>query len=345
MKITMIGPDLAKSVFRVHGVDERGHRVLNKSLKRAKVLRFFANLAPCCIGVEACGGAPYWARQLERFGHAVKPMAPRLVKPCVKTNKNDAADAEAIREAVARPPRRFVPIKAPERQAVLALHRARQGFVKARTAQAHRIRGLLTERGTVIAQGIGHVAKGRPAILEDGENGLPGVLRELLQRPGERLKTPDRQAGELDTQIQRWHRERVASRKLAAIPGIGPLAASAPVATIGDARQLENGRPLAAWSGPVPEQRSSGGKPALPGIGKRGDTRLRAPPIRGARAVIRVAARQPSRAESRLARLLGRRNRNAAAVAPADKNARIVWAPLAHDRQFRPDHIPAAAGG
>jgi transposase len=272
-------------------------------------------------------------------------MAPQFVKPCVKTNKNDAADAEAICEAVARPSMRFVPIKTPERQAVLALHRARQGFVKARTAQANQIRGLSTERGIVIAQGIGHIAKGLPAILEDGENGLPGVLRELLQRLGEHLKTLDRQVEELDIQIQRWHRERVASRKLAAIPGIGPLTASAPVATIGDARQLESGRRLAAWLGLVPKQHSSGGKPTLPGIGKRGDTHLRTLLIHGARAVIRVAARQPNHAESWLARLLGRRNRNVAAVALADKNARIVWALLAHDRQFRPDYIPAAVGG
>jgi len=283
MKMTTIGLDLAKNIFQVHGVDEQGQVVLKKSLKRTKVLPFFANLEPCRIGMEACGGAHYWARQFERFGHTVKLMAPQFVKPYVKTNKNDAADAEAICEAVTRPSMRFVPIKPPEQQAVLALHRARQGFVKARTAQANQIRGLLTEYGLVIPQGIGQIAKRLPVVLEDGENALPEVFRALLQRLGEHLKTLNRQVEELDEQIQRWHREQAASRKLAAIPGIGPLTASALVATLGDARQFENGRQLAAWLGLVPKQHSSGGKPTLLGIGKRGDTYLRTLLIHGAR--------------------------------------------------------------
>ena len=237
MKITTVGIDLAKNVFQVHGVDEGGKVVLKKSLKRTQVVPFFANLEPCRIGLEACGGAHHWARALERLGHTVKLMAPQFVKPYVKTNQNDAADAEAICEAVARPSMRFVPIKTHEQQAVLALHRARQGFVKARTGQANQIRGLLAEYGIVIAQGIGHIAQRLPEILEDGENGLPGVFRELLQRLGEHLKALDQQVDELDAQIQRWHRAQAASRKLAAIPGIGPLTASALVATIGDGRQ------------------------------------------------------------------------------------------------------------
>ncbi len=256
--------------------------MLKKSLKRTKVLPFFANLEPCRIGMEACGGAHYWARQFERFGHTVKLVAPQFVKPYVKTNKNDAADAEAICEAVDRPNMRFVPIKTGEQQAVLALHRARQGFVKARTAQANQIRGLLAEYGIVIPQGIGHIAKQLPAILEDGGNEVPGVFRALLQRLGEPLKTLDRQVDELEAQIQQWHREQAASRKLTAIPGIGPLTASALVATIGDARQFESGRQLAAWLGLVPRQHSSGGKPTLLGIGKRGDVYLRTLLIHGA---------------------------------------------------------------
>ena len=345
MEITTIGPDLAKNAFQVHGADERGHRVLDKSLKRAKVLPFFANLEPCRIGMEACGGAHHRARQFEQLGHTVRLMAPQFVEPYAKTNKNDAADAEAICEAVARPSMRFVPIKTCEQQAVLAPHRARQGFVEARTAQANRIRGLLAEHGIVMPQGIDHIAKRLPEILEDGENGLPGVFRELLQRLGEHLKTLDRQADELDAQIQRWHREQAASRKLAAIPGIGPLAASALVATIGDARQFESGRQLAAWLGLVPKQHSSGGKPTLPGIGKRGDVYLRTLLIHGARAVIRVAKRRSDHAGSWLARLLHRRNPNVAAVALANKNARTVRALLARDRQFRPDYAPATVGG
>ena len=188
MKITTIGIDLAKNVFQVHGVDERGKAVLRKQLKRKDVVSFFANLEPCLIGMEACGSAHYWARKLSELGHTVRLMAPQFVKPYVKTNKSDRNDAEAICEAVARPNMRFVPVKTAEQQAVLALHRARQGFVKARTAQANQIRGLLAEFGIVIPQGIGHIAKRLPEILEDGENGLPGMMRQLLERLGENLK-------------------------------------------------------------------------------------------------------------------------------------------------------------
>jgi transposase len=344
MKITTIGLDLAKNVFQAHGVDERGKPALKKQMKRAQVLPYFANLEPCLIGMEACGSAHHWARKLEQLGHTVKLMAPQFVKPYVKTNKNDAADAEAICEAVTRPNMRFVPIKNGEQQAVLALHRARQGFVKARTAQANQIRGLLAEYGIVIPQGIGYIAKRLPEILEDGENELPGVFRQLLQRLGEHLEELDRHVDELDAQIQLWHRENAASRKLAEIPGIGPITASALVASIGDAKSFEDGRQLAAWLGLIPRQHSSGGKQTLRGISKRGDTYLRTLLIHGARAVIRVAERRVDRSDGWLKRLLGRRNKNVAAVALANKNARIVWALLAHDREFRPTDAPAVVG-
>jgi transposase len=269
-------------------------------------------------------------------------MAPQFVKPYVKTNKNDAADAEAICEAVSRPNMRFVPIKTGEQQAVLALHRARQGFVKARTAQANQIRGLLAEYGIVIPQGIGHIAKRLPDILEDGENDLPGAFRQLLRRLGEQLKELDRQVGELEVQIQTWHRESAASKKLAQIPGIGPITASALVASIGDAKNFEDGRQLAAWLGLVPRQNSSGGKQTLLGISKRGDIYLRTLLIHGARAVIRVAERKGNHADSWLAHLMARRNKNVATVALANKNARIVWALLAHNREYEPDYQSAA---
>jgi len=338
MKITTVGIDLAKNVMQVHGVDERSKTVLKKQLKRAQVVAFFANLAPCRIGMEACGSAHHWARKLESYGHTVKLMAPQYVKPYVKTNKNDAADAEAICEAVGRQNMRFVPMKNAEQQAVLSLHRARQGFVKARTAQANQIRGLLTEYGIVIPQGIGHIAKRLPEIMEDGENDLPGAFRLLLQRLGDHLKELDRQVGELEVQIQTWHRESAASRKLERIPGIGPITASALVASIGDAKSFKNGRQLAAWLGLVPRQHSTGGKPTLLGISKRGDTYLRTLLIHGARAVIRVAERKPNHAESWLARLMGRRNKNVAAVALANKNARTVWALLAHEWNYEADY-------
>jgi len=342
MKITTIGFDLAKMVFQVHGVDERGKVAARKQLKRAEMLKYFANLEPCLIGMEACGSAHYWARKLEGYGHTVKLMAPQFVKPYVKTNKNDAADAEAICEAVRRPNMRFVAIKNVEQQAILSVHRARQGFVKARTAQGNQIRGLLSEFGIVIPQGISSIMKQVPEILEDGENGLPGVMRNLIERLTENLKEMDRQAKELEAQIQIWHRENEASRKLAEIPGLGPITASAIVATVGDAREFKNGRQLAAWMGLVPKQHSSGGKQTLLGISKRGDTYLRTLMIHGARAVIRFAEKK-AEPESWMRKLMSRRNKNVAAVALANKNARIVWALLAHDRTFRPDYTPAAA--
>lgn len=340
--ITTIGVDLAKNVIQVHGVDQRGKAVLKKQLPRRRFVEFFANLAPCLVGMEACGSAHHWARQLEKLGHQVRLMAPQFVKPYVKTNKNDAADAEAICEAVSRPNMRFVPIKNGEQQAVLALHRARAGFVKARTAQANQIRGLLGEYGIIIPQGIGHLTKRLPAILEDGENELPGVFRRLLARLGEHLKELDRQVGELEAQIQDWHREDATSRKLAQIPGIGPLTASALVATIGDARSFQNARQLAAWLGLVPRQHSSGGKTLLLGISKRGDAYLRTLLIHGARSVVRVAERKAD-IPTWLTQLIGRRHKNVAAVALANKNARIVWALLAHDRDYQAAYAPGPA--
>ncbi|MEI8171756.1 MAG: IS110 family transposase [Rhodoferax sp.] len=341
MKTTTIGIDLAKIVFQIHGVDERGKVSVRKQLKRAEMSSYFANLEPCLIGMEACGSAHYWARKLEGYGHTVKLMAPQFVKPYVKTNKNDMADAEAICEAVARPNMRFVAIKTVEQQAILSVHRARQGFVKARTAQGNQIRGLLAEFGIVIPQGIRSITKQMPEILEDGENGLPGAMRNLLERLTENLKEMDRQVKELEEKIQLWHRENTASRKLAEIPGLGPITASAIVATVGDAREFKNGRQLAAWMGLVPKQHSSGGKQTLLGISKRGDTYLRTLMIHGARAVIRFAE---NKAEPNvwLGKLMARRNKNIAAVALANKNARIVWALLANDRMFRPDYTPAA---
>ena len=342
MKITTIGIDLAKNVFQVHGADARGKPVLKKGLKRTQMLAFFANLTPCLIGMEACGSAHYWARKLEGLGHTVKLMAPQYVKPYVKTNKNDAADAEAICEAVTRPTMRFVPIKNGEQQAVLALHRARQGFVKARTALANQIRGLLAEYGIAIPKGIHHIATHLPDILEDGENALPGMFRQLIDRLGAHLKELDRQVGELEVQIQLWHRGNADSRRLAEIPGIGALSASALVASIGDARNFDNGRQVAAWLGIVPRQDSTGGKQRLLGISKHGDTYLRTLLIHGARAVIRVAERKANHAGSWLAGVMGRRNKNVAAVALANKNARIVWALLAHDRKYTADYAPLA---
>ena len=341
MKITTIGIDLAKTIFQVHGVDQYGKTMVRKQLKRAEMTKYFANLPPCLIGMEACGSAHYWARKLEGYGHTVKLMAPQFVKPYVKTNKNDMADAEAICEAVTRPNMRFVSIKNIEQQAILSVHRARQGFVKARTAQANQIRGLLAEFGIVIPQGIHAVMKQIPEILEDGENELPGTFRHLIARLTDNLKEMDRQVDELEREINLWHRQNEASRKLADIPGIGPITASAIVATVGKAQEFKNGRQLAAWMGLVPRQSSSGGKQNLLGISKRGDTYLRTLMIHGARSVI-YHAEKKAEPESWLRMLMLRRNKNIAAVGLANKNARIIWALLAHDRIFHPDYTPAA---
>lgn len=342
MKLTTIGIDLAKNVFQVHGADEKGKTVMKKQLKRTQVLAFFAGLVPCKIGMEACGSAHYWARKLQGLGHTVKLIAPQYVKPFVKRNKNDAADAEAICEAVTRPNMPAVPIKNASQQAILSVHRARQGFVKARTAQANQIRGLLAEYGIAIAQGIGHIRKSVPEIIEDGAKDLPGSFRLLIQRLVDHLKELDRQVGELEAEIQLWHRENAASRKLARIPGIGPMTASAMVASIGDARNFKNGRQLAAWLGIVPRQHSTGGKSVLLGISKRGDTYLRTLMIHGARAVIRIAERKPD-ADPWLKNLLNRRHKNIAAVALANKNARTIWALLAHEREYEAGYVRAAA--
>jgi transposase len=341
MKITTIGIDLAKEVFQIHGVNQCGKAVLRKQLKRSEMAKYFTNLPPCLIGMEACGSAHHWARKLEGYGHTVKLMAPQFVKPYVKTNKNDMADAEAICEAVSRPNMRYVAQKTVEQQAILSIHRARQGFVKARTAQGNQIRGLLSEFGIIIPQGIRSIPKRVPEILEDGDNGLPGTMRQLIKRLTDHLKEMDRQVNELEAQIQLWHRQSAASRKLADIPGLGPITASAIVATVGDAREFKNGRQLAAWFGLVPKQHSSGGKQVLLGISKRGDTYLRTLLIHGARAVIRHAENKAD-PDGWLRTLMARRNKNVAAVALANKNARIVWALLTKDRLFQPDYTPAA---
>ncbi|GAC1336015.1 MAG: IS110-like element ISPa11 family transposase [Collimonas sp.] len=340
MKITTIGIDLAKAVFQVHGVNAQGKVVLRKQLKRDQMAAFFANLPPCLIGMEACGSAHHWARKLQQSGHAVRLMAPQFVKPYGKTNKNDAADAEAICEAVTRPSMRFVPIKNVEQQAVLALHRVRQGLVKARTAQANQIHGLLSEFGLIIPVGIAYVYQRVPLLLDAADDSLPGAFKALVLRMLDHLKDLDRQVGELEVQIQAWHRSNALSRKLEGIPGIGPITASALVASVGDAKNFVSGRQLAAWLGLVPRQHSTGGKSTLLGISKRGDTYLRTLLIHGARSVILQAGRKPD-GQGWLHNLLARRNKNVAAVALANKNARTVWALLAHDRQYQHDYATA----
>lgn len=342
MEFTTIGIDLAKHVFQLHGVDRAGNVVLRKQLRREQMAQFFVQLPACLIGMEACSGAHFWARKLQALGHRVRLMAPQFVKPYVKSNKNDAADAEAICEAVARPNMRFVAIKSPAQQAVLSLHRARQGFVRARTAQGNQIRGLLAEFGLIAPQGLSSLRQRVPQMIEDASNELPGTLRIMIQQLMEHLKALDQQINELQQQIQTWHRSNEVSQRLQQIPGIGPITASALVASVGDAAQFGSGRELSAWVGLVPRQHSSGGKDRLLGISKRGDVYLRTLLIHGARALVRLAQLHPDR-YAWLHGLIRRSNANVAAVALANKNARMAWALMAHGTSYRPQPTGAAA--
>jgi transposase len=336
MDVTTVGLDVAKQVFQVHGVNTHGKVVVRKQLRRKEGVAYFTKLPACEIGMEAGSSSQYWARRLQGLGHTVKLRAPQCVRPYVKTNKNDARDAEAICEAVTRPSMRFVPIKTAEQQAILALHRARQGFVKARTAQANQLRSLLAEFGIVVPQGIHVLLRAVPAIVSDDENGLVASVRTLFTRLLGHVKELDRQVSELEQQILQWHKSNDQSRKWEKVPGIGPITASALVATIGDAKAFQHGRQLAAWLGLVPRQHSAGGKTRLHGISKRGDVYWRTLLIHGARSVLRVTARHTDPTTTWLARVRTRRNANIAAVALANKHARVVWALLAHDRDYTP---------
>ncbi len=319
MQVTTVGIDLAKNVFQIHGVDECGKTVLRKTLKRSHVAAFFANLPPCLIGMEACASAHHWARQLGVLGHRVRLIAPQFVKPYVKSNKNDAADAEAICEAVSRQSMRFVPVKTVEQQSALALHRARQAFVKARTAQANKIRGLLGEYGVIVPQGIAYVTQRVPQLIDDATNELPGVFVQLIARLLEHLRELNRQVEEIEQQIRAWHRSSDLSRRLEKVPGIGVLTASALAATVGNARAFTNGRQMAAWLGLVPRQHSSGGKQKLLGMSKRGDAYLRTLLIHGAVGRAWSCAGFTTRWRDCVA-AVGRRRRRRGSAHPVDRD-------------------------
>ena len=334
MNITTIGLDIAKNVFQVHGVDANGKVVLRKQLKRSQVLTFFANLLPCRIGLEACAGAHYWARELIKLGHDARLISPQFVKPYVKGNKNDANDAEAICEAVGRPTMRFVPVKSIEQQDIQMLHRVRSGLVKERTALANRIRGLLGEYGIIIAVGLVKLRQRLPEILEDAENGLTISARQIFADLQEQLIELDKQVSAYGEKIQVLHRSSEVSQRLGEVPGIGPITATALLASLGDGKAFDSARQVAAWLGLVPRQDSSGGKPKLLGISKRGDVYLRTLLIHGARAVVKAASKKDDAQSRWINDLVKRRNANIAAVAVANKNARIVWALLTKSETY-----------
>lgn len=338
MNITTMGLDIAKNVFQVHGVDASGKAVLRKQLKRNQVLSFFANHLPCLIGLEACAGAHYWARELIKSGHDARLISPQFVKPYVKGNKNDANDAEAICEAVGRPNMRFVPVKSIEQQDIQMLHRIRSGLVKERTALSNRIRGLLGEYGFIIPIGLSKLRQQLPSLLEDAENGLTMAARQIFADLQAQLIELDKQVTGYGDKIQVLHRSSGVSQRLAEVPGIGPITATALLASLGDGKAFQSARQVAAWLGLVPRQDSSGGKPKLLGISKRGDVYLRTLLIHGARAVVKTAAKKDDAQSRWVNELVKRRNANIAAVALANKNARTVWALLTKSESYK---IPA----
>lgn len=341
MNIKRIGIDLAKQVFQLHGVDGQEKVVLRKQLRRAQLLDYFKKLPPCLIGMEACGGAHYWARELQKLGHTVKLMAPQFVKPYVKSNKNDANDAEAICEAVARPNMRFVAIKTIVQQDIQAIHRIRSELVQQRTAKVNQIRGLLAEYGLIVGRRVEVLRHALPQLLEEAENGLTADFRVLLEGLRHDLVTLDERVDDLDKKIKTLANNNPAAKRLQQIPGIGPITATALVCAIGDGKQFKRGRDMAAWLGLTPRQHSSGGKDRLLGISKRGDAYLRTLLIHGGRSVLKVAAQKDDPRSRWLQNLCGRRNKNIAAVALANKNARIAWALLSKETDYLPEGEPA----
>jgi len=335
MTIMRIGVDLAKNVFDLHGVDEQDKPTLRKTLKRANLLQFFANLPPCIVAMESCGSAHYWARELTKSGHTVKLIAPQFVSPYRKGNKNDQNDARAICEAASRPDMRFVAIKDEEQQAVMAVHRIRALLVSERTALVNQIRGLLMEFGHVMPVGREKLRMQLPDWLEDADNGLPYRLRAVIQRQYNRLCELDSEINQYERDIAEHVQQDEGAQRLMNIEGVGPLTASAIVASIGTAEQFKNARQFTAWLGLVPRQWSSGGKNRLGRISKRGDVYLRTLLVHGARAVMRFIENKTDRKSVWLKAVKARRGFNKAAVALAAKHARIIWSLLSNGTTYR----------
>ena len=328
MQIVRVGLDLAKYVFVVNGVDARGNVVLRKTLRRSAVSNFFANLPPCLIGMEASNGAHYWARVLSELGHEVRLISPQFVTPYVKSNKNDRNDAEAICEAVGRPTMRFVPRKSVDQLGVQAIHRIRSRLVGSRTRLVNQIRGVLSEHGIVIARNIAKLRQGLADMVGSNERNVSDLVRALMGELQVELAEFDRRIAAWDRRIRELYHGSELCQRLGKIEGVGPLSATALMAAVGDRRCFKNGRQFAAWLGLVPKQRSSGGRERLFGISKRGDRYLRTLLIHGARAVLcRAGTKQDPRSRW-LGKLRERRHPNVAAVALANKNARIAWALL-----------------
>ena len=336
MKLTRIGVDLAKQVFQIHGVDSHEQVKCRKQLKRGQMLDFFRQQEPCLVAMEACGSSYYWARELRQLGHEVRLIAPQFVKPYVKSGKNDANDAEAICEAASRPTMRYVTVKSAEQQASQSVHRIRSRLIRARTALLNEIRGLLGEFGRVAARpGIASTRALLQQALDESDK-LPGELNEMLLLLQDELQQQDRRVKQLDEMLRRQVATDERVQRLLKIEGVGPISATAIVASVGDARQFRSARQFAAWLGLVPSQHSSGGKERLGAISKKGDSYLRMLVIHGARAALNACKNKVDRRSEWVNQLQARRNTNIATVALANKNARIIWAILSRGESYRP---------
>jgi transposase len=339
MNRIVVGVDIAKRVFQLHWVEAETGEIVALQLKRERFLEHFANRSSCLIGMEACGGSQHWARSLQKLGHEVKLMSGRIVKPFVVGNKNDAADARGIWMAVQQSGVKAVAVKSEEQQAVLALHRMREQLVKFRTAQINCLRGLLTEYGEVMPQGRAGIKRDIPGALGRLSDRLPAMVIDTLREQYTRVGELDEQVSQIEGRLRQWQRQDSASRRIAEIPGVGLLSATAAVATMGDARAFKSGREFAAWLGLVPRQTGTGGRVRLLGISKRGDTYLRTLLIHGARSVLTNSKSPPEW----LTQLATRRPKNVAVVAMANKLARTIWALTAHERAYRTGYVSQPA--
>ena len=335
--IKTLGIDLAKNVFQLHGMDAKGKCILRKRLSRLKLIEFVSNLNPCVIAIEACMGAHYWARLFKSTGHTVKMMPPQFVKPYVQSNKNDRNDARGIAEASTRPDMKFVPIKSIAQQDILLFHRARQLSVKQRTAQANQIRGLLAEYGIILTKNITHIHD-LPKVLDEEASKLTPYATEVFKKLYQQFQQYDQEVDEYNKRINDVVNQDAQCQALMKIEGVGPLTASAAVATIGDASVFKNGREVAAWLGLVPRQHSSGNTVKLMGISKRGDRYLRTLLIHGARAIVKICEKRTDARSLWIKNKKQRSGYNKTAVAVANKNARIIWAMLSSGECYR--HAP-----
>jgi transposase len=339
MNRIVIGVDIAKRVFQLHWVEPQTGEIVALQLKREKFLEHFANRSSCLIGMEACGGSQHWARSLQKLGHEVKLLSGRMVKPFVGGNKNDAADARGIWTAVQQPGIKAVAVKSEEQQAVLALHRMREQLVKFRTAQINGLRGLLMEYGEVMPQGRAGIKRDIPGALGRLSDRLPAMVIETLREQYARLGELDERISQIEQRLRQWQREDAATQRIAAIPGVGLLSATAAVATMGDAKAFKSGREFAAWLGLVPRQIGTGGRVRLLGISKRGDKYLRTLLIHGARSVLTHSKAPPEWVSA----LVQRRPKNVAVVAMANKMARTIWALTAHERTYQFGYVSRPA--